>query len=523
MKILLVRPPARYTKGSTKPSTSLPLGLLYIASVLEKNAYSIEIYDAQIKIDLPISYEQDGDMHLGDCWESVKGEIAKRKPDLVGITCPFTTQIESAIKTAEITKKINKTIITVVGGSHASARPADFFLKTDAVDLVCVGEGEYVFLDIAKALANKKSLEDIPGTVERYNDGVKINRARPYIQDLDELPLPAYHLVNMEDYFKLYKDGFSGRPAWHYPGSERTVSLITSRGCPFNCVFCSIHIHMGRMWRHHSSEYVLKHIEFLVSKYGAKHIHFEDDNLTLNIDRFKEILQGLVQGNINITWDTPNGIRVDTMTEEALRYCKKSGCTYLIFGIESGNQEVLDKIICKQLKLENVVQVAKWCNRVSLDAMSFFVIGFPGETKEDMQDSVDFALWLYQKYAITPTLFIATPLPGTRLEKICLEKKIIRVELSAGELAKMTQGTILMDGDTYSAQDISFLMKRFYKGYKIIFIYSGLLFLISHPKIVLKFIFRLFNEKKYKTKKEAILNMLEFKNCLKTNLPYINQ
>lgn len=516
MKILLIRPPTKHIEGSAKPSASLPSGLLYIAAVLEKNYFAVDIYDAQVNVDMPIYRDSDGNIHMGDRWEDVEVEIRKRRPDLVGITCPFTAQLENAIKTAEITKKINKDTITVVGGNHPSAKPDDFFLKTEAIDIVCIGEGEYTMLDIAKKFRKKEDLKDIPGIVVRDGDRIKINQQRPYIQDLDALPFPSYHLLNLEDYFLLYKKGFSDRPIWPHSGFERAAPFITSRGCPFNCIFCSVHLHMGRKWRFHSAEYVLRHLEFLVSTYRIKHLHFEDDNLTLSIDRFKDILSGLLKRGINVTWDTPNGIRADRMTKEILGDCKKSGCIYLIFGIESGNQDVLNRIIGKGLDLKKVIQVASWCKEEHIDTEAFFVIGFPGETKQKMRDTIEYALILQKRYDITPTVFVATPLPGTRLERLCFEKGILKSALSSEELAKMTQGQFIKDADTFNTGEVQALLKMFYRQYKKNFIKNVLLFFLRYPQAFFRFILRLINEKKIN--KQIILNILQYKNCLLRNL-----
>jgi magnesium-protoporphyrin IX monomethyl ester (oxidative) cyclase len=188
MKILLVRPPARHVKGSAKPSASLPLGLLYIAAVLEKNDYAVEIYDAQINVQMPISQGPDGVMHMGDRWEVIRDEMARRNPDMVGIINPFTTQFDNAVKVAQIAREVNKNILIVVGGNHPTVQPEDFFSKTQAVDIVCMGEGEYTMLEIAQVHSQRRDWKGIPGTAVQEDHRVKINGPRPYIQDLDSLP-----------------------------------------------------------------------------------------------------------------------------------------------------------------------------------------------------------------------------------------------------------------------------------------------------------------------------------------------
>ncbi len=518
MKILLIRPPSRQVKGSAKPSVSLPLGLLYIAAVLEKNGYNVQIYDAQANVTMPFYYDSNGIMYLGDKWQVVREEIKRRNPDLIGISNLFTAQFESTIKVAEIAKQVNKRIITIVGGSHVSVKPEDFFLKTDAVDIACIGEGEFTMLEIAQHYQNQKELKGIPGTAVKDNGQIKINSPRPYIFNLDQLPLPAYHLINLEDYFLLNKNGFGGRPVWRYPGVERVVAVITSRGCPFNCIFCSIHLHMGNKWRFHSPDYVLKHLELVISKYKVKHIHFEDDNLTLNIQRFKDIIDGLSRKRIKITWDTPNGIRADIITKELLKDSRACGCTYIILGVESGEQRVLSEIINKQLDLEKVRQVAGWSKEIGLDTMAFFVIGFPGETAADMKKTVRLALKLMKDYDVWPTIFMATPLIGTKLYNICLEKGYLRKELSSENLAKSILGggeELLIETNDFTPDVISLVMKEFIRGYKIIFLRHLVLFMLKNPRFWLKFIKVVKRLKPEMGLKSALLETLSFKNCLK--------
>jgi radical SAM superfamily enzyme YgiQ (UPF0313 family) len=336
------------------------------------------------------------------------------------------------------------------------------------------------------------------------------------LRDLDELPLPAYHLVDLERYFKMNAWGFSGRPVRFRPGSERAVSMVTSRGCPFNCIFCSIHLHMGRPWRHHSSVYVLRHIEHIVRKYGISHIHFEDDNLSFDPERFREIISGLKRIDAGLTWDTPNGVRVDTLSRELLTECKSSGCSYLIFGVESGNQQVLDHIVEKRLDLETVVRAASWCREIGLDAMAFFVVGFPGESVAAMHDTVDFALDLLKRYDVAPGLFVATPLPGTRLEKIFLERGLLAGPLSADQLARLTQSDIVLGGDTFTEADIRGVLKRFRRGYLWIFIRNSLLFFLRNPGAVIPLARRVFLQRRAIPVKRALVNALRFKSDLKT-------
>jgi tRNA A37 methylthiotransferase MiaB len=511
MKILLIRPPATYIQGAINPSISLPIGLLYLASVLEKKNFDVEVFDAQLNVDAPVSTNEDGSLHMGYSWQQIEQSIQNRKPDLVGISCTFTAQFHNAKRTADIVKSVNPAIVTVVGGSHSTVRPEDFFAGSKSVDVVCQGEGEYTIVAVAENYSKGMSAANIPGTLIRDGEEIIRNPPGERIRNLDDLPLPAYHLINMEDYFGICKMGFTDRPVRYSQGFERAVSVITSRGCPFNCIFCSVHLHMGKAWRSHSADYVLHHVQYLIAKYNVKHIHFEDDNLSCNVQRFKSILAGLVK--LGITWDTPNGIRVDTLTEELLLECKESGCVYLIFGVESGSQRILDTVIDKRLDLSAVLTAASWAKKVSLDVMAFYVIGFPGETRQDMDITIDFALQLQKNFDVTPHLFVATPLPGTRLEKICLQSGILAAPLTPEVLAGMTQGMFPLKGSTFTSSDIESSLRKFWLGYKVNIIRKGVFLLLTKPR----FVFRLIHDILSNTPaslKQNIVRSIQLKNSL---------
>jgi radical SAM superfamily enzyme YgiQ (UPF0313 family) len=321
-------------------------------------------------------------------------------------------------------------------------------------------------------------------------------------------------LINLEDYFSLRKRGFVDRPIVRGTGAERAVSIVTSRGCPFRCVFCSIHLHMGRKWRAHSVEYVLHHVDFLVDKYGVRHIHFEDDNISSNVHRFRGILDGLIKRGTRVTWDTPNGIRVDTLTRDVLAGCKASGCVYLVFGVESGNQRVLDEIVEKRLDLQAVERVAKWCKEFSLDTGSFFVIGFPGETRQDMKDTVGYALRLQRRYDVNPALFVAIPYPGTVLERIFSERNLLRKELSAEEMLGIARGSMVIDGDTFLGRDIVSMRKRLFRWYRFNIVLNFLSFLVRRPSIAAMTAKFLLKHARIGEMGEVLLEILLYKNYI---------
>jgi magnesium-protoporphyrin IX monomethyl ester (oxidative) cyclase len=196
---------------------------------------------------------------------------------------------------------------------------------------------------------------------------------------------------------------------------------------------------MGKPVRSHSSEYTVSHIEKVVREYGVGHIFFEDDNLTFKMKRTKQTCELILEKNINITWSTPNGVRADKLTKPLLVLMKKTGCTGLIVGTESGDQDTLDNIVKKDLKLETVIQVAKWCKDLKIPLTSFFVIGFPKETKQKIQNTIDFAANLYEKYQVVPLLNVATPLIGTVLYDEVVKDQLLVADLTPHNLSGATQ------------------------------------------------------------------------------------
>ena len=297
------------------------------------------------------------------------------------------------------------------------------------------------------------------------------------MRNLDELPYPAYDLVNMEQYLSPKKIGYRSF-------RNRAISMITSRGCPFNCCFCSVHLHMGREFRANSAKYVTNHVQYVVDKFKVKNIFFEDDNLTFDLSRFEAICDGLIERKIKIGWETPNGVRADCLNLNLLQKMKKSGCQSVFFGVESGDQQILDNVICKSLDLNRVVEVAKICRKIGLKTGGFYIIGFPGEKKENMQKTVDFALMLKRNYDVGMHLFIATPSYGTRLYEECKAKGYIKEDLTWNSFAEARQpkGMPLISTEDFTSEEVKEIAARALEEYKRL----SLLNLAKNPGKTLK-------------------------------------
>ncbi|MFQ5560717.1 MAG: B12-binding domain-containing radical SAM protein [Nitrospinota bacterium] len=472
MHVLLINPPQTFPKKfySVKDMRiSIPLGLLSVAASAEAAGFKVSILDAFTVNNHFELHENKNTIRLGCSFETLGEEIQNRAPDVVGITSPFSAQVENALKVAQIAKEIDKKILVVGGGPHASVRVEDYF-KNSCFDVAVMAEGELAFVDLLKHFETANGdfgfLNKIPNLAFQEAGRVKKNRV-DFIPKLDPLPFPAYHMVNLEKYFELFKEGFSSRT---YPSSERVVPVITSRGCPYKCVFCSIHSHMGRKWRFHSAEYVLRHLKLLVEKYNVKHFSFEDDNISVDIHRFEKIVDGILSHRKRsvrwkISWDTPNGVRADTLTEEVLKKSKQSGLHFLVIAIESGDQEVLDTIINKKMDLKCTEDVAKWCKKLGINLGAFFIIGFPGETKENIQTTLDMAFFLNKKYDVIPSIALATPLLDTKLYDIAKKNNFLTEELTGESLltATMVKGKGLIRTKEFTPEELSEWSNRFYK------------------------------------------------------------
>jgi magnesium-protoporphyrin IX monomethyl ester (oxidative) cyclase len=476
MKVLLVNPPQTFYPGSEPPAGNLPLGLMYIGAVLKKAGVNVEILDAFILGDGDFK-QQGQEVTVGLGFEQIKQEILDRKPDVVGVAGPFTSQIGNALETCKAAKAANPNILTVLGGPHVTLVPRETLEENGCIDVAVMGEGEYAMLEIIQHLEANQPLDEVEGVAYRNGTQVTVNPRRPFLANLDELPYPAYDLVEMERYLSPSKIGYRSF-------QNRAISMITSRGCPFNCCFCAVHLHMGQGFRAHSAEYVLNHIQFVVDKYKVKNIFFEDDNLTLDLKRFEAICDGIIERNIKIGWETPNGVRADRLTMPLLEKMKKSGVKSIFVGVESGDQQILDKVVCKSLDLNKVVEFAKNSHKLGLKTGAFYIIGFPGETKENMQHTVDFALDLKRKYDVGMHLFAATPSYGTRLYDECKAKGYLPADLSWNSFAaaRQAKGLPLITTGEFTPAEVKEIAAEAYAEYKRIHLIN----LAKHPRKALR-------------------------------------
>ena len=424
MKLLFVVPNQLVSDREffAEPHVCLPLGVLFMAAYLRQQQWDgeMEVYDARLS---GLLHKDENDIGLFGDTDERMGEVIKAfDPDVVGISNMFTSQFPRALKAAEIVKRVCPKAVTVLGGPHVSSFPTDI-IKEPTVDFVVIGEGEERMLALMHCLENGQK-PAIQGVMQSTEDEKLLKPGKiqiDFIKSLDDLPLPAYDMVDVERYFELQSNGYSPRPKeW----GNRSVTILTSRGCPHQCIFCSIQVTMGYRWRYNSVDYIINHIEFLRENYQIDFIHFEDDNFTHDPERYDEIINKLTEAKSIIPWDTPNGVRGDTWTHDRVRRTKASGCQYLTVAIESTSQHVIDTIVKKRLDLSQVQDLMRYCKQEKLRLNAFYMIGLPGETLDDIKATVDDALENYWQHDVWPVLSIAMPLPGTELFDIVMSQDL---------------------------------------------------------------------------------------------------
>ncbi|TFH44073.1 MAG: radical SAM protein [ANME-2 cluster archaeon] len=406
-KILLINPPIECLETNI-PFPEAPLGIAYIAAVLQDNNFDVKILDAFGSGINNLEKKRDNHVRIGLQDDDIYQCIKEYQPDIVGITSMFTAHSKDVHSVAKIVKSVTTSILVVLGGAHPSSMYENV-LSDKNVDLVVLGEGEFTFLDIVNSYSsNSFQPSEINGIAFRKDNKIVCTQKRELITNLDQLPFPARDILPMDSYLKIpkyHKDYFMRNPR---------TTLITSRGCPYHCVYCSIHNVWGRLWRSRSAENVVDEIEHLMKNYGVKEIGFVDDNISLDKKRMNRICDEIIRRKINIRWSTPNGIAIWTLDEHLLDKMKESGCYKLTFGIESGCSET-QKFIGKNLDLKKTQRIIQHANRIGLWTRATFIIGFPYENIESINQTIEYAI---KSDIDSANFYIATPYPNTPMQKM---------------------------------------------------------------------------------------------------------
>lgn len=431
MKVTLINPPQTASKYKFMGVIAPPLGIAYMAAVLRQNNVDVDILDASAE-DLDFNQFED--------------EIIKRNPDIVAITA-LTPTIGRALESAEVVKEALPDCIVVMGGYHPTFNYEET-LKDDSVDFVIRGEGEYILLDLVRTLETKGNLRNVKGIVyeeedESGNKSIIINPIAHPVQDLDSLPFPAFDLLPMDKYRLLDMD-------------THMTTMITTRGCPMQCSFCSSAALHGKVVRERSVKNIVDEIEFLKSNYDIDTIAFMDDTFTLNKQKVMDICDEIMNRNLEIMWGCTS--RVDTLDEEVLKKMKDSGCITIFMGVESADQQALDKMN-KNTTITKIEEAFKISRKLGMRTIASVALGMPGDTKEVMNRTIKFVHKLKPNYAIYT---LATPYPGTRFYQESFDKNLIKIK----DWSKYTLITPILETVDCSLSDLRKLQaKAFIKFY----------------------------------------------------------
>lgn len=418
MKILLIKPSCTiYKSDPTLPSATLPYGIAYLASYLRSKGEEIAVIDALSEGINNIKKEK-GKIKIGLSDKEIEKRIRIFNPDIVGITSMFTAFYRDAHNLALLVKRINRKIKVVLGGAHVCINP-ELSLKDKNIDIVVKGEGEATLWKIVKSLKKNGDYSRVKGTVVRKDGRIINNPAAQYIKNLDDIPFPAYDLLPMNLYFEMGKNSPFGM-AWPQ------VAIISSRGCPGDCSYCSIHSVWGHTWRGRSPKNVVDEMEFLIKNYGIKEFAFLDDSVACSKKRMAEICDEIIRRKLNIKWSTPNGISHWTLDEQLLDKMKTSGCYRITFGIESGNLKTREFIGWKKnFSLEQSKRIMKYANKIGLWTISTFIIGFPYEDEKSINDTINFAVESDTDFA---AFFLLMPFPGTRVYEVFKKEGLLNFD-----------------------------------------------------------------------------------------------
>lgn len=392
MKILLIYPLLSRKRAVMDENKQFwpPLGLAYIASVLEKSGHSVRIIDRDAVL-------RKNHLDFDRTDEQTIGEIREFGADIVGISATTANMCDVVLISKKI-KDAKPDLPVILGGPHATAIPDETLRQISSIDMIVIGEGE----DTMREIAAGTPISSVKGLAHRSQGSIIINEPRPQISDLDSLPMPARHLLDME--FYLRPSRFTSRNL-----SLRTTSIFTARGCPFRCNFCAGPVVFPGKVRYHSAKRVLEEIDHLVEKYNVEALYFAEDMFLADKNRARELLGQFIlrPWSRHLKWFAQ--ARTNVIDKDILSLMKQAGCVGIEYGFESGSQRILEAMN-KVSKVSDNIRVADMTRQAKMRFQANMIVGYPGETKEDFEETIKFMKRI-KPSNIGFNIFM--PLPGT--------------------------------------------------------------------------------------------------------------
>jgi anaerobic magnesium-protoporphyrin IX monomethyl ester cyclase len=425
LRVLLINPPqaTRYPQP--------PIGLALVGAILEKEGYPVTLMDANA---LDLNPEK----------------ITKEVPaaDVVGITA-MTPTIGTALKIAHFLKKDKPGLKIIIGGPHVTLLPEETLNSSPDVNIIVRGEGDDTVIDLLHALDSGLSLENVAGISYRANGKIVHTQNKTSIADMDSLPYPAYHLLPWKKY----------RPHPPHGRSMPFAAIVTSRGCPYRCAYCSKPV-FGSNFRAQSPERVVAEMTYLQEKFGVREIAFYDDTFTLDQKRALAIAEKILEKGLKIDWTCET--RVNLVDKGLLEHMKRAGCYSVAYGIESASPEI-NKVLHKDITLEQVESAVRASREVGFQVVGYFMIGSPGETPQTIRQTIEFAKELKVDFA---QFSVTTPFPGTELYEIYTQDKKEIVDWDKFVYAGTDNPTTpVFESDSLSREDLTRWISRAYREF----------------------------------------------------------